>query len=301
MRHQVRMLGICLAAVFAIGAIGAVAASAKLPEWGSCEPAAGNTGKYGNPGCTAPVKKVRGQYLGGYEWTPIQESDEAGAGASGPRDERVPSTDVKIQLADGRSITCSGLGEEQRLEMTSPQSTVRAPLFDFSNCHDDEGGECTTAGYEAITTEREWELGILDEPGSWKGSLRFIEDRNGPSPVVGVRYQAELGKEEEPGTHPRLFQQIVCEKPTDINALVIGGHKKGETLTAELTQVNEMRRSYTVTLDQSNGVQLPTGTKLYAQANGGEWETVGIQATTLFPEVLVVGTFQEELEIKTIK
>jgi hypothetical protein len=306
MNQKVRTLGICLAAVFASAAVMAASASAKLPEWGSCEPTAGNTGgKYGNPNCTAPVKKVHGQYLGGYEWTPLSEFDEEGLSATGPyypdsSPEIQPVPGMTIQLPDGRSITCGALRHETEVQLTGPVSTKRAPLFEFENCTDDKGGECHTAGAFSgdITNDRAWERGIFDEPGTWTGSLRFVEGQGEPSPVVGIRYQAEA-EEEEVGVHPRLFQQIVCDDPTDIQAIIIGGHKASETLTAEFSQVNEMRSSYTVTLDQSNGAQLPAKTKLYAQANGGAWETVGIEAAMVFPQMYVhPSRSEDEVEIK---
>jgi hypothetical protein len=55
------MLGLCVAVVFAVAAVGATSASA-LPEWGKCEAQAG--GKYKDAGCTEKAKKG----AGAYEW-----------------------------------------------------------------------------------------------------------------------------------------------------------------------------------------------------------------------------------------
>ena len=60
MRH-VRMLGLCLVAVFAVAAVAATSASA-LPEWGQCYAKAG--GKYANSNCTEKAKKGAGKF----EW-----------------------------------------------------------------------------------------------------------------------------------------------------------------------------------------------------------------------------------------
>ena len=63
MRH-VRMLGLCLVAVFAVFAVAAVAATSAmaLPEWGKCEAKAG--GKYSDANCTVKAKKG----AGAFEW-----------------------------------------------------------------------------------------------------------------------------------------------------------------------------------------------------------------------------------------
>ena len=60
MRH-VRMLGLCLVAALAIGAVMVSSASA-LPEWGKCEAKTG--GKYKDANCTEPAKRG----TGAYEW-----------------------------------------------------------------------------------------------------------------------------------------------------------------------------------------------------------------------------------------
>ena len=59
--RYVRILGLCLAAVFAIAAIAATSAMA-LPEWGKCEAKAG--GKYSDANCTVKAKKG----AGAFEW-----------------------------------------------------------------------------------------------------------------------------------------------------------------------------------------------------------------------------------------
>ena len=62
--RQVRMLGLCLTAMFVLAAVAASTASAKLPEWGGCEAKA--EGKYEDSACTvkAHPKKTNGHY----EW-----------------------------------------------------------------------------------------------------------------------------------------------------------------------------------------------------------------------------------------
>ena len=88
MRH-VRMLGLCLIAMFAVTAVAASGASAAkfTPEWGQCVPTeSGSGGHYGNAGCTAKVKAYHGQYLGAYEWYPEEVHPETGQGEAGLQD-----------------------------------------------------------------------------------------------------------------------------------------------------------------------------------------------------------------------
>ncbi len=75
MRH-VRMLGLCLAAVFAVAGLAAATASAGLPEWGRCEEKAG--GKYANSNCTTKAAKGKGLYewKKGTEVNPVKFSGE---------------------------------------------------------------------------------------------------------------------------------------------------------------------------------------------------------------------------------
>jgi hypothetical protein len=74
MRH-VRMLGLCLAAMFAVAAVTATAASASSPEWGQCYAKAG--GKYADSNCQTKAKKG----TGAYEWR--KDAEVAHKGFSG--------------------------------------------------------------------------------------------------------------------------------------------------------------------------------------------------------------------------
>jgi hypothetical protein len=64
MRH-VRMLGLCLVAVFAMAAVATTSASAL--EWGQCYHFGPIGGKYTDSNCTKKAKKnTAGEYLGEY-------------------------------------------------------------------------------------------------------------------------------------------------------------------------------------------------------------------------------------------
>jgi len=67
-RH-VRMLGLCLVAVFAVSAIAAATASAGVPEFGQCYEKAG-TGLYSNSSCTV---KAKPKGTGNFEWRKAAE------------------------------------------------------------------------------------------------------------------------------------------------------------------------------------------------------------------------------------
>src|SRR5262249_43292070 len=66
--RYVRMLGLCLAAVFAVVAVMATSASA-LPEWGKCENVGSKGGRYTDSNCTKKAKKnAAGEFLGELEF-----------------------------------------------------------------------------------------------------------------------------------------------------------------------------------------------------------------------------------------
>lgn len=142
MRH-VRTLTLMLMAACAVMAFGASGAWAKFtPEWGRCEATAGGTGgHYGNANCTAPVKTVHGQYLGGYEWHPA-EGD-----LTVPREliYDQPVQTSTITFAGGFAITCSrennapledtgGQLSESGVHFSGPTLTGPPAELDFVGC-----------------------------------------------------------------------------------------------------------------------------------------------------------------------
>ena len=288
------MVGVCLVAMIAVVAVMAGSASAKLPEWGKCEVSATHEGKYADAGCTQPVKKifkkVYGKYTGGYEWTPLVEATGGNDGAylEFSRFSSVEQAPVSIELASGYSITCGeGLLHETELLLRDATSTT-APLFAYGGCINSEGQVCTTAGAAnagEIDDEGAFFKGLEKEPGSWTGKPTFIEGKHGSTPAVGIVYKTEESR-------GRFFQQIVCEGEA-VHAFIIGGDKRGEELTTEIKPVNTMTHEYTAMLTQRGGVQLPEALEahstkpLEALVNGERWETVGIEATMVFPEAAI--------------
>jgi hypothetical protein len=287
--RYIRMLGACPVMAAVVIATMTGSASAKLPEWGTCTASATHEGKYADPGCIQPVKKVYGKYTGSYEWYPLVEATSGNPGAEllyGGGREQSP---VTITFKDGYQITCSGgLSEETYgFPLRTARSTT-APDFGFAGCVDSEGGGCTTSGGGnelEIESLPEWEKGEKKEPGSWKGEPKFISGKGGPTPVVGMVYQTE---------EPRgiFYGHIACEGEA-VHAFTIGGEKRGEQLTSQITPVNTMTSEYTATLTQSGGVQGPETLEghptkpLYAEVNGNTRETIGIEGAMLFTSIIV--------------
>ncbi len=288
--NKVRTLTLCFTAALAFAAFGgapAAYAKEKLPAWGKCEAAATHEGHYGDPNCVVPAKKVFGTYNGGYEWAPLVEPENGHAGADleFTRYSEVEQTPVSFELASGYTITCGeGLLHETELPLGDATSTT-APLWNYGDCINSEGHECTTAGAATsaeIDDENAFFKGYDHEPGSWTGKPQFISGKRGPTPAVGEVYQIEK--------ESAFFGQIVCEGEA-VHAFTIGGEKRGEQLTTQITPVNTMTEEYTATLSQKAGVQGPETLEghptkpLYAEVNGNARETVGIEATMVFPEV----------------
>ena len=73
---HVKLFGLCLVAVFALGVVAVSAAQAEGPEWGRCVKLAKNKGKYKDANCTQLEGKTNGKGVfkgkakGDYEWVP---------------------------------------------------------------------------------------------------------------------------------------------------------------------------------------------------------------------------------------
>jgi hypothetical protein len=285
--NKVRTLGLCLIAAFALTATAAATASAEeLPAWGQCEPTeSGTGGRYADANCTQPVRKVYGNYPGGYEWHPLASGENHSSLAYREDNGPQPVDEATITLNDGTQIQCEGLVPETRILLNGAHLTTKAPYFEFSGCHTSQG-ECSTTDaihLGGIGSNTAWRHGIEEEPGTWTGTASFIEGRTSREPKVGIVYKTE---------HPResFLAQIVCEGE-GIRAIKVGGERSGEELTLAFTPVNAMSGSFTADLRQSGGVQLPSALEgrptkpIEALVNAERWETIGFEATMAFPEV----------------
>jgi len=291
---QVRMLGACLLALFALAAMIAGTASAeKLPAWGQCvKTESGTGGKYADAGCIQPVKKVNGGLPGAYEWYPARVSPEVGAGESLlvnhiPAEEQ-PVSQTTIALADGYTITCEPLRETTEFDITGPHTTLSAPNLSFGGCRPtspEAGVECGTtdrAEEAEITTWQEFYNYVQQEGPTWHGTLTYFEGKRSSDPTVGYVFKTSPKKE-------RFFQQLICEGGP-VETMVIGGHKGGEELAMQVSPVNAMSASHTLKMSQSGGVGQPASFEghpakpLEAQINAGNWQPIGFETTMVFPE-----------------
>jgi hypothetical protein len=107
MRH-LRMIGLCLVAVFAIASVAATSASA-LPEWGQCFKK-GPGSKYTDANCQ---KKSTLKTPGEFEWrksTEVTQKQFTGAGAAGTLSTTFILCEPKPKREPG---TCASKGEEE--------------------------------------------------------------------------------------------------------------------------------------------------------------------------------------------
>ena len=72
--RRIRLVGLCLVASLALGALFASMAQASGPEWGRCEKTKG--GKYTEKSCLTEATQKNGKYKGKYEWHSLKEEEE---------------------------------------------------------------------------------------------------------------------------------------------------------------------------------------------------------------------------------
>jgi hypothetical protein len=282
MRH-VRMLGLCLVAVFAFGAITAAGASAKqVAEWGECEKVEeGAEGKYTDPGCTVKAPHKHGVYTGEYEWA--QKSGHFGGSVIAPE-----TTSVTFETAAGHKIECTHVQAETSVRLTGPFG-ARTPLWLLEGCQS-EGQPCTTISIGSDPEHVSNALYWLEEEGlAWTGKLGIVEGKGTSTPVVGLSYTSD---NTETGEREPFFTPISCEG--SLGTVLLGGDKEkphglgSNSFIGAVTPVNQMTTELTVTYSESAaGIQTPQrfehGKQEYLQAFvHNEWEPVAITTTMKF-------------------
>ena len=191
MRH-VRMLGLCLVAVFAVAAIAATSASA-LPEWGKCEAKAG--GKYSDANCT---KKASKKSPGEFEWKKATEFTENERGFRGneviPHKGLLTTTFIKCSGGKQEPGSCASHGEE---EVTFPievecqrefhtgkvkgTKEVANVLVAFASCVVFGSIPCSNTPIEGEidTNPLKGSLGYINKPNKEVGVLLTPETKHG--------------------------------------------------------------------------------------------------------------------------
>jgi hypothetical protein len=268
-RH-VRMLGICMAAMLALAAATAAGASAeKLPAWGTCEAAGGHEGKYADPGCIEPVKKIYGKYTGGYEWHPQERAYDFESGLIGP---------TTFETTNGKKIACENGALEARQAVAAP-NRVREMLVAFYGC-ESEGRVCSGKFEEAgrISNEIAW-----FQEQSIEGELVYLSGKDTTSPVVGLTLTTEVAGQP-------LFT-VSCDG--ELGTVEIGGaggkgaqKAKGNTAIGVVSPIDEMTTEYTQTFKQTSGAQEPAAAEKGKAkslqmflSNENEWVQAGLAST----------------------
>jgi hypothetical protein len=209
--RRIRIVGLCLVAVFALGAVTATGASAfgEPPEVGRCIKHAGGIWK--NGGCS--VKAVPGEEK--FEWYPGFKANQKGEVnlaknlkfTSSAKEEAL----IQLETVKEEKIICKGTngkgkeGQTSSGEVTGPKTNVATNII-FRGCEFTEVGVCKNTatsgeitvndlnGSLAFATEsgeqRKWKVANLFKPKS--GSI-FTEFTCGGAPVVVKSNSESLG------------------------------------------------------------------------------------------------------------
>ncbi len=244
---RIRIIGLCLAAAFAISAVAAATASAEAPEIGRCKKVTvKKAGKYSSATCTA--LKTGGEY----EWTPgVEKAKFTGTSATATSPTATLETVKKIK------VTCSK--EEATGEFTSPK-TVGNIVVKFTGCKEGLGNVCHSGTEEGVIITNvlsgslQWEnkelkhvaLDLVPESGEY-----FVEFTCGPanakvkgSVLVNVKagkmetkpvekYSGKGGKQK-----PEFYQTASGEKIKDVLESKLGAtefEQAGQTVTNDQT------------------------------------------------------------------
>jgi hypothetical protein len=194
---RMRIVGLCLLAVFAFSAIAASAQAS--PEMGSCVKLAKAKGKYANAGCTELfLKKGKPASKGAYEWTPgappsciaqkkgeytdaacTTKSVKAHKGGfekePGPGFTAAGGTATLKTPAFGAPVVCAkSTGTGQITGITTVEEQ-----FTFEGC-ETSAKKCTSAGETSGKIQTPVLAGTLSSPKAGEASTAF-ESKTGPS------------------------------------------------------------------------------------------------------------------------
>jgi len=227
---RMRIVGMCILAVCALGAWAASSASA-LPEVIRCQPS--EVGKYKDAGCTVKAtagekgNKAKFEIHKGLGGTKLGFTSVGGEGKL----EGASGTEIKCteQEATGSYKEVSGkIIEVQKVKATFRHCEL--PLFKVP-CETKAAasGEITTTGL--------------------KGPLKYTSGKKTPTPVVNAGLKPEIAK--------KGFALFECPA-VGVEVYVGEGKEKGhETILANVSPVNVMTETETQVYEGSKGVQNP--------------------------------------------
>jgi hypothetical protein len=250
---HIRIIGLCLVAVFAIAAAAASTASAGVPEFGQCFAKAG--GKFANSNCTTKAAKGTGTF----EWRKLPEVKESkrftGAGGTG-----VLSGRYEACVRGNKDAACS----EEQLEKEEAQVLEASVECERETASGEETGTkevknvavkfvgCKLFGSTPCSNSSvEGEINV----NALKGKLGYID-----------KATKEVGVQLEPVTKKGEFAKFVC---AGFITTVVGvdANSKTEALPAysgtgrdgiisPITPVNQMTHEltqvYTVNSEHEN-------------------------------------------------
>ncbi len=142
---RIRIVGLCLVAVFALSAVVAASASAELPEYKACAKASPKgSGKFNDKNCSIPSKG--GVKEGGYEvaeWNKAKKLTFTGKNGESTLDSYIPEKEAEFWTGGtvvGKVVCKSG---KSAGKITGPKTgTV---TVEFKTCSS-EGKKCTSTG-----------------------------------------------------------------------------------------------------------------------------------------------------------
>ncbi len=256
---NVRILGVCLLAAFALAAVAASSASASLPEWGGCEPTPTGHGKYKDPVCTVPATGAAKKTEGNYEWYTGNNfgwvnDREHGISEGAPNTAlHITISSTTFQTTGGHEIACSGGNGRARLELAQSTNEVRDVYLAFEGCHEvgGEEKECSSPGiYGGEITDRFQ----YEEQQGFRGSLGFLAGKGGEHPTVGLSLTS-FNKFVPETKEPEKLMITVCEG--SVGTVWIGGENKGgNAVISEIGPIDTMTETHTQTYaPSSQGVQ----------------------------------------------
>jgi hypothetical protein len=273
-RRAIRLLpvGILIAV-----AVGASAASAKLPELGRCRATeSGTGGKYSDGACIVKAHRSHGVLQGGFEWTPMTgQTNALPLTLEGP---------MKFETASGARVECLSQSPNDQNELIEERHTL-TPQWTLEECSS-EGSPCHSAvsiEETEITNQFAFDEEAAEEgqprPG-WAGTLGLVS--KGAEPVVGIAYLVK--------NHERAYPPISCAG--GVGTIWIGGDPRGKnTFTSTIGPVDEMTTAFTENLSESApGIISPAkvmgaGKASFEAFRENKWEPVAI-----------VGTWHEPVE-----
>ena len=260
MRH-VRMLGLCLVAVLAVGAY-AVSSASALPEWGKCEAKAG--GNYKDSNCT---EKAKPSGSGSYEWkkgaelAPVKfQGASVGSGgvlssgfwacgnrgAEGRRETRQECTEEGMSYEEATFVQVECEREENTGEAVG-KASVRNISVTFLGCKvfgslpcangptEGEINVNTLAGKLGYINKAEKKVGLLLEPAKKHGEFAKFNCGGIVGTTVGV------GNKKEGAFYPSSGCIGACPGTTPEEEK----HGGYDGIISPITPVNQTTTEYT--------------------------------------------------------